>query len=379
MPNDDVNAQPVAQEAERHKSAKTKARWKRGSSIGGGGQANVLETTDTTGELPGEYVMKEPKSKDAERWRRFRAEVENARKIDHPNVVPIVDAFVPSEADEKPFLIMPRMAKGELWAFVEGHRTDVLALLDCHVGICMGVEAAHAQGIVHRDLKPSNILFDANWKPRVADFGISFALGQGDGRSTKVDERVGPRDFMAPELEEFGVVAVTPTSDVYSLGKLLWFIFGSKSENVVFPRERWSEARHNLVELRSGDMRMRYVNERVLAHSVVEDPGKRFQTVAEMRGAVEEVRDLIARGFEPLGSAMRCKFCGLGTYILAVDPDPSRDTAELHALLGIGGIASLGVSASARQCRAVVCDECGHVQIFRMDLAKSRLGMKWQI
>jgi len=80
----------------------------------------------------------------------------------------------------------------------------------------------HERGIVHRDIKPANV-----YAPRIdqlilGDLGIVF-LPDAEDRPTELGERVGPRDYMAPWLDTGDRVdEVTPSSDVYMLGKLLW-------------------------------------------------------------------------------------------------------------------------------------------------------------
>jgi hypothetical protein len=85
-------------------------------------------------------------------------------------------------------------------------------------GIAAGLAHAHAHGLVHRDLKPANILFDAEDRPRIADFGIA-RLGD-DGTLTEAGTVLGTAATISPE-QAAGEPA-TPASDVYSFGVIVY-------------------------------------------------------------------------------------------------------------------------------------------------------------
>ena len=87
-------------------------------------------------------------------------------------------------------------------------------------GIAAGLAHAHALGIVHRDLKPANILFDAEDRPRIADFGI--ARRSEGGTITEEGTILGTAATLAPEQAQ-GERA-TPASDVYAFGVILFLM-----------------------------------------------------------------------------------------------------------------------------------------------------------
>src|SRR5207247_6321825 len=86
--------------------------------------------------------------------------------------------------------------------------------------IAEAVAAAHAQGILHRDLKPSNVIIDAEDQPRVTDFGLAKRLDLGD--ATLTQQVVGSPAYMAPEQADPRRGRLSPRSDIYSLGALLY-------------------------------------------------------------------------------------------------------------------------------------------------------------
>src|SRR5881296_3610721 len=80
------------------------------------------------------------------------------------------------------------------------------------------MEYAHSKGIVHRDLKPGNVWLTADGTAKLGDFGLAVALDQ--SRLTQAGMMVGTVAYMPPEQAIGG--EVTPRSDLYSLGAMLY-------------------------------------------------------------------------------------------------------------------------------------------------------------
>jgi serine/threonine protein kinase len=202
-------------------------RWKTVGGLGEGGQGHVFRAVDTTGQLPGEFALK--RVRNPERHDRFRNEIEATKRLSHPNIIRLIDHSALSEtsfAPEEQFLVMPIAEGGDLsdrdrLTLYTGSVQPVLQVAE---QIARALEVAHAAGVVHRDIKPGNILFTGKGHNIcVSDFGI--CLIRGADRSTETGEVVGPRGFMAPELEEGGCLEVTPAADIYSLGQLIFYSY----------------------------------------------------------------------------------------------------------------------------------------------------------
>jgi tRNA A-37 threonylcarbamoyl transferase component Bud32 len=149
---------------------------------------------------------------------RFRREARAVAGLSHPNVVTVYDAD--AEADP-PWLAMELVDGRPLSEAEPGAR---LALLE---KAARGVAAAHAAGIVHRDLKPANILVTASGEPKVGDFGLAHVL---DTRSelTRTGTTLGTPLYMAPEQVEGRPEAISPRTDVYALGAMLYEILAGR-------------------------------------------------------------------------------------------------------------------------------------------------------
>jgi hypothetical protein len=192
--------------------------------LGAGAQGTVLRVRDILNPEGRELALKRLKQND--RCGRFLSEIEALRKIDHPNVVKIFDhsgAAEPGNTKHKYWFVMP-LASGNLADRAGLYKGNLDAVLQVALQLVGALEAAHAQGITHRDVKPGNILF-----PRLdnevwlSDFGICHDAAAKD-RLTDLNEVVGPRGFTAPELEAGGQVPITPAVDLYSLGKVIFYM-----------------------------------------------------------------------------------------------------------------------------------------------------------
>jgi len=149
---------------------------------------------------------------------RFRSEAEAAAQLDHPGIVSI---FEVGEYEGHPFYSMQfvegttlakRLLQGPLPA------RKAAALL---AKVADAVHMAHARGVLHRDLKPSNILIDSDGKPHVSDFGLAKRL-EADVSVTHTGAILGTPCYMSPEQAAGSRGDVGPTSDVWSLGAILY-------------------------------------------------------------------------------------------------------------------------------------------------------------
>lgn len=215
-------------------------RWRAGEAISAGGQGDVFRATDTTGVLEGEYALK--RVRNAKRHARFRAEVEAIKRLQHPNVIRLIDhSALDSEdlSETRQFLVMPIAAGGDLSAptRVALYHNNLDSTLSVALQLASALDAAHAADVIHRDVKPENVLFTGHGHDAwLTDFGI--CLLREAPRITPADEIVGPRGFIAPECEDGGLLNVDGRADIYALGKVIYYML---SGGKVVPRERMHE------------------------------------------------------------------------------------------------------------------------------------------
>jgi serine/threonine-protein kinase len=154
---------------------------------------------------------------------RFRAEAEAAARLEHPHVVPVYEV---GECEGRAYFSMKYLEGTTLAKVVASGPLPAQEAARYLVPICQAVHHAHQQGILHRDLKPSNILFDTEGRAHVSDFGLAKRLaapGKVDRPAlTMTGAIVGTPSYMAPEQAFGGRGTVSPASDIYSLGAILY-------------------------------------------------------------------------------------------------------------------------------------------------------------
>jgi hypothetical protein len=157
-------------------------------------------------------VLPGPAGDDAFR-RRFRAEVDAARRVQGLYTAPVVDAGLD---EARPWLATAYVPGPTLEEAVTAHGPlPVGTLHTLCAGLAEGLSAVHRAGLVHRDLKPGNILLAAGG-PHIVDFGIARAI---EDAGTLASVRIGDPGFTAPEQIRGG--EPVPASDMFSLGCVL--------------------------------------------------------------------------------------------------------------------------------------------------------------
>jgi serine/threonine protein kinase len=145
-----------------------------------------------------------------------RREGRVAARVRHPHAVMVHDTV---EHEGRPCLVMEHFPARSLSALIDANGPmppDEVAAIGEQLASALA--AAHAEGVVHRDVKPGNVLVAADGTAKIADFGISQALG--DGTQTGTGIVAGTPAYLSPEVAR-GEPA-TFASDVFSLGATLY-------------------------------------------------------------------------------------------------------------------------------------------------------------
>jgi eukaryotic-like serine/threonine-protein kinase len=147
---------------------------------------------------------------------RFEREARAAAALSHPNIAALYDY---GEDRNRPYMVLEYLGNGSL----EDRLRSEAPLPDAEtlriaVEIAAGLAHAHERGLVHRDLKPANVLFDAEQRAKIADFGIA-RMGD-SGTLTEAGTVLGTASYISPE-QAAGKPA-GPQSDVYSFGVMLF-------------------------------------------------------------------------------------------------------------------------------------------------------------
>ena len=201
-------------------------RYRVESLLGEGGMGAVFAATnDVTGRAVAIKWMLPSVARSDEAVARFLAEARATARIEHPNVIQVLDMGQDGLA---PFLVMERLrgeSLGERLARVgRMSSAETLALM---IPACRGIAEAHSEGIIHRDLKPDNIFLcegkDGSPRPpKVLDFGISKLYEEGDTKKlTQTGSIMGTPLYMSPE-QVTAHLAPDAAFDVYSMGVVLY-------------------------------------------------------------------------------------------------------------------------------------------------------------
>jgi serine/threonine-protein kinase len=221
-------------------------------------------------------------SQDASALARFHSEVRIARQVSHPNVCRVFDI---GDADGVPFLTMEYVDGEDLASLVRRiGRLSGDKAIEIARQTCAGLAAAHERGVIHRDLKPANLMLDGTGKIRITDFGLASIAASLEG----ADVKAGTPAYMAPEQLEGR--EVTPKSDLYSLGLVLYEILTGKRAfdastlpELMKQREKASPASPSSI-VRDLDPVVERVILRCLEHDPAQRPASALQVAAALPG-----------------------------------------------------------------------------------------------
>ncbi len=191
--------------------------------IGSGGMAEVYKAHDRLLARPVAIkILHEAYRSDVEFIERFHREAKSAARLSHPNIVSIYDVGV---AGNDHYIVMEYVQSSTLKKKIQDEGAlDILDAIRIAKDIASGLTHAHANNIVHCDIKPHNILMTADGRAKITDFGIARAVTE--STLTYGGSVIGSVHYFSPEQARGG--AITPKSDVYSLGIVLYEMLTNK-------------------------------------------------------------------------------------------------------------------------------------------------------
>src|SRR5579864_8076712 len=157
---------------------------------------------------------------------RFANERQTLAMMEHPNIARILDAGATPKG--RPYFVMEYIEGVPITQYCDSKRMTIGQRLELFLAVCRAVQHAHLKGVIHRDLKPSNVLVmeqEGTPVPKVIDFGIAKATDQWAVENTlltQFGQMVGTPEYASPQKAEVTTGDVEETSDVYSLGVLLY-------------------------------------------------------------------------------------------------------------------------------------------------------------
>lgn len=153
--------------------------------------------------------------------KQFKREAQAIAGLDYPHIVKILDA---GEVNGSPYYTMTVMAGGSLAERLPEFTRQTRQAVEIVATIARALSHVHGRGIVHRDIKHSNILLDADKQPHLSDFGLCRDLQLDPSTTIAHGNIVGTPMFLAPEQIETGFGKISPATDVYALGVVLFHL-----------------------------------------------------------------------------------------------------------------------------------------------------------
>ncbi len=153
--------------------------------------------------------------------KRFVMERQILANLDHPNIARLIDGG--TTEDGLPYFVLEYIEGTTITRYCDQHKLNTIERLKLFRQVCAVVQFAHQNLIVHRDLKPSNIIVTEDGTPKLLDFGIAKLLSAAWSSSIEATATIGR--VLTPEYaspEELRGLPVTTSSDVYSLGVVLY-------------------------------------------------------------------------------------------------------------------------------------------------------------
>jgi serine/threonine protein kinase len=324
--------------------------------IGRGGMGAVFLAERADGQFQQQVALKIIRQNfaDGELEKHFRRERQILASLNHPNIAKLIDGGV-SETGEL-FLAMEFIEGEPLVAFAEHHQLTIEDRLHLFLKICRAVSFAHQSLVIHRDLKPSNILVTEDGIPKLLDFGLAKLTEQSAGSSlvsgkgaeqTQTDFRAFTPAYASPE--QILGKSVTTTSDVFSLGVILYelltsekpFQFEGKSLEEIIKTVSTAEAslpsrvvRSHEPEGPGQERQLRGDLDNITLKALQKDPPRRYQSVAEFANDIERHLEHLPISARPNTVAYRAS----RFY------QRNRITVSAAALIILALIAGLGIA-----------------------------------
>jgi eukaryotic-like serine/threonine-protein kinase len=225
-------------------------------------------------------------AQDEEMMKRFVHELRYSRKITHRNVIRIYDfLFIRGHYA----ISMEYFPSHTLGAEIVNEKPVALKrAVKFGIDIATGMAVAHQAGIVHRDLKPANVLIDESSLLKIVDFGVAAAQREGDTQLTKTGYVIGSPKYMAPE--QILGKKVDERADIYSLGVMLYELFTgvppySRGDHMAVMYQHVQGKAKPAIEVNKD---LAPAISELVSRSMALDKTKRFQTMDELRGALEK-------------------------------------------------------------------------------------------
>jgi Tol biopolymer transport system component/predicted Ser/Thr protein kinase len=264
--------------------------------VGAGGMGVVYKAQDLhLDRFVALKILPPEKVADPDRKRRFVQEAKAASALNHPNIITIYDIAQEGATD---FIAMEYVDGQTLEQLIPRKGLRLGQTLKYAIPIADALTRAHGMGIVHRDLKPSNIMIDGHGVVRLLDFGLAKlteAAPTGTDEPTRTVEAltdksviVGTVAYMSPEQAQGKTVDAR--SDIFSFGVVLYeMVTGQRAFKGDSAFSTLAAVVEGEVAPFDSDVPRDLV--KIITRALRKDPERRFQHMADVRVALEELKE----------------------------------------------------------------------------------------
>eukprot|EP00906_Rhabdomonas_costata_P033100 RCo046588 len=247
-------------------------KYQLGKTLGKGNFSKVKLATNTqTGEQVAVKITERDQMTDPGTETQLRREIAVLRKLHHPNVVRLLDAFTTPKTY---FIVLELVTGGDLLDKIASlhHPMDESLARHYFQQLILGLYFVHKNGIAHRDLKPENLMLDANGNLKISDFGLCKQCNIGNGQFDSSRAMCGTPEYLAPEVfQQRGYNGFQ--SDIWSCGVILYVLCGrrlpfghrGKDSQAKIQNATFEMKKHFSPELRD-----------LLSHMLVANPNRRY-------------------------------------------------------------------------------------------------------
>ncbi|MBA3994026.1 MAG: hypothetical protein C0469_10915 [Cyanobacteria bacterium DS2.3.42] len=283
--------------------------------VGQGGMSVVYKAMQTAmHRIVAVKMLKMGLSSDPVFSQRFSREASLLGKLNHPNIVTVFDSGMTAQGNL--YLAMDFLSGPTLQDILD--KTGAIPVeraAPLILQICDALNHAHKRDIIHRDLKPGNIMIETDHRGeevvKIVDFGLA-KMGEGSERLTRAGELWGSSFYMSPE--QCNGAESDARSDIYSFGIVIYQMLTGKvpfrgSGFMETVSKQLNESPPPL-KMTKADLVLPDMTERVIFKCLEKTPESRFQTVADLKSALQSAlpeapkpeKDLTARAPRPIGA-----------------------------------------------------------------------------